>query len=126
MIQALPVCPPLVPDTRDDASQPAAIKFLEVLMKKALVLILCLSFFVGFTVCSKSLLPDNAAQFIEKFEALGKQAVDKSNPQAIEAQKAKIGELVEEGKKLSESLPEPVRKIFMEQVNKIAEQVKVQ
>ena len=95
-------------------------------MKKALVLVLCLSFFVGFTVCSKSLLPDNAAQFIEKFEALGKQAVDKSDPGALEAQKAKISELVEEGKKISESLPAPVQKIFMEQVNKIAEQVKMQ
>lgn len=95
-------------------------------MKKALVFLLCISVFVGMASCSRSLLPDNAAKFLEKFEEVGKMAVDKSNPGAIEAQKAKISELLAEGKKISDALPAPVQKIFMDQVNKLAEKVKAQ
>ena len=110
-------------------------------MKKASVLILCLAVCVGFAACKK-MLPDNASQWLEKFESIGKESVevakkakslDRTNQAAVEAHNKaglefqdRLNNLLEEGKKIGDALPGPLQKIFTEKINSITEKINAQ
>ena len=111
-------------------------------MKKALVFILCLSVFIGVSACKKAMMPDNATQWLEKFEAIGKESVevakkakvlDRADQAAVEAHnkagiefQERLNGLLEEGKKIGDSLPAPLQKVFTEKITGITEAIEAQ
>lgn len=111
-------------------------------MKKASVLLLCLAVYVGFAACKRTLLPDNASQWLEKFEAIGKESVevakkakslDRTNQAAVDAHNKagmefqdRLNTLLEEGKKIGDALPGPLQKIFTDKITSLTEKINAQ
>jgi len=94
-------------------------------MNKLVVFIICLSVVIGASSCNRALLPDNAAQLIEKIEALSKESAGSSDKIDVNSRKEKLGELLAESKKISEALPGPLQKIFIDKINSLTEKINV-
>jgi NTP pyrophosphatase (non-canonical NTP hydrolase) len=92
-------------------------------MNKLVVLIMCLSVVIGAASCKRTLLPDNAAQLIEKIEALSKESAGSSDKIDVNSQKEKLGDLLAESKKIGDALPGPLRKIFMDKIQSLTEKI---